>query len=201
VSPVTGNFLILHGWQNRRPSDHWQYWLNTALTARGHAVKYPQLSEPEQPCLADWISEIEGHLDAMPTGNRAVICHSLSCVAWLHLAASAATRRLVDRVVFVAPPDGDFLRRTAELESFASLPRRDCVASTSAVAPRLVCSNNDPYCAPTEYAEYAPSFEIDEIAGEGHFDVAAGYGEWQSILDWCEGRRNTIYARGSRKVI
>lgn len=32
MTTTTGlrSFLILHGWQNHRPADHWQHWLPTA---------------------------------------------------------------------------------------------------------------------------------------------------------------------------
>ena len=28
-------FLVLHGWENHRPTDHWQYWLTERLRQRG----------------------------------------------------------------------------------------------------------------------------------------------------------------------
>ena len=42
-------FLLLHGWQNRRPADHWQHLLADELRGRGLAVRYPQLPSPDEP--------------------------------------------------------------------------------------------------------------------------------------------------------
>jgi uncharacterized protein len=193
--PQPGNFLILHGWQNERPPGHWQRWLAHTLSDRGHAVCYPQLPRPHRPRLAGWKAAIADHLDRMPPDGRTVICHSLACVAWLHLAASDWIRPTVERILFVAPPSEDYLLQNPVLKSFAVLPERDCVATSSVTKPRLVCSDNDPYCPPSEYADYAKAFEIDAIVGEGHFDLIAGYGSWQSILDWCEDPGTTIHGR------
>ena len=44
-------FLILHGWQNHRPKDHWQHWLADRLGELGHQVTYPQLPDPDDPDL------------------------------------------------------------------------------------------------------------------------------------------------------
>jgi predicted alpha/beta hydrolase family esterase len=41
-------FLVLHGWQNRRPREHWQHWLTDSLRATGERVRYPQL--PTRSC-------------------------------------------------------------------------------------------------------------------------------------------------------
>lgn len=199
MSSPRGNFLILHGWQNRRPPGHWQRWLAGALRERGHAVRYPQLPRPFWPERDAWNAAIVAHLQGMPPNDRTVICHSLACVAWLHLAASDWIREAVQRILFVAPPSDDYLLRNPALASFAVMPPRKSVVGTSVTTPRLVCSDNDPYCDPSEYAEYADAFEIRSIAGEGHFDLAAGYGDWPSILDWCEEPRNTIHGRRPRR--
>src|SRR5919108_130758 len=46
IGPMTA-YLILHGWQNHRPEDHWQHWLADRLTEPRHQVVYPQLPDPD----------------------------------------------------------------------------------------------------------------------------------------------------------
>jgi len=190
-----GNFLVLHGWQNRRPPGHWQRWLADELSARGHTVRYPQLPDPDHPCLAQWISAIETDLAAMSPHQRVVIGHSLSCVAWLHLARTASAQLPVHRVLLVAPPSRDFLLAEPALASFADPPRPSPATTGSETAPLLICSDNDPYCPPDDYMEYSPAFTINLIPGEGHFDATAGYGDWPSLLRWCEDPRISVGAR------
>ena len=45
------SFLILHGVENRRPAEHWQYDLAQRLRERGEQVFYPQLPNPDPPAL------------------------------------------------------------------------------------------------------------------------------------------------------
>lgn len=182
-------FLILHGWQNERPDGHWQRWLASALTERGHEVVYPQLPSPHLPVLSDWLSAIADAAGSPEPGvERVVIAHSLSCAAWIHLAERGAAGLPVDRLLFVAPPGPKFLQDTPELRGFAFADgAHRAVASTSLAQPRLVCTSDDPYCDPPADVVYDKVFDTDVPPDAvGHFDMDAGYGEWTSILKWCE---------------
>jgi uncharacterized protein len=96
------SFPILHGVENRRPAEHWQYDLAQRLRERREQVFYPQLADPDRPALAAWIEAIEAELGMM-RGERVVVCHSLACAAWFHLAA-AHEEPPADRVLLVSPP-------------------------------------------------------------------------------------------------
>jgi uncharacterized protein len=66
----------------------------------------------------------------------------------------------------------------------------------SVTTPRLVCSDNDPYC-PEDAAEvYGRPLgcDVDVLSGAGHVAVPDGYGPWPSALDWCldPARRLTV---------
>ncbi|WP_433060205.1 RBBP9/YdeN family alpha/beta hydrolase [Dactylosporangium sp. CS-033363] len=180
-------FLILHGWENQRPVGHWQFWLAGRLRAAGHDVDYPQLPEPDRPVLKDWLGAIEQAITREPGQGLAVVAHSLSCVAWLHLAAQGSVHLPVDRVLLVAPPSPEFLARTEALRHFAPpMAALDAVRASSAAPPRLVCADADPYCEPPADERYAGLFDVDRIDGAGHVDMVAGYGRWHSALRWCE---------------
>jgi predicted alpha/beta hydrolase family esterase len=182
-------FLILHGWENHRPVGHWQYWLAGQLAATGHDVAYPQLPEPDHPVLKDWLATIDELAAREPGEEQVVIAHSLSCIAWLHLAAQGSVHLPVTRVLLVAPPSPRFLAETPQLQQFGlpdgALGR---ARAASVAAPRLVCADDDPCCRPPAdelYATGTDVFDVDRIKGAGHLDLVAGYGRWWSALRWC----------------
>ena len=116
------SFLLLHGWQNRRPPGHWHHWLAAELSAAGHHVTYPQLPEPDEPVLADWLTELRTHITAMPADDRTVVCHSLGCLLWLHAAAAGEVPLPVARVLLVAPPGPDVVAGIPEIAGFLPPP-------------------------------------------------------------------------------
>jgi predicted alpha/beta hydrolase family esterase len=176
-------FLLLHGWQNHRPSGHWQHWLATSLRADGHEVHHPQLPDPDHPDPGAWTAAIREVVERYPR-RWTVICHSLSCTAWMHLATTLT--RPVDRLLFVAPPSISFLTDTPELRAFVP-PRNslDRLAGTSVTRPRLAYSDDDPYCDPPAPLIYPDTFDPDLIRGGGHLDMVAGLGPWPELKDWC----------------
>jgi uncharacterized protein len=178
-------FLVVHGWQNRRPTGHWQQWLVSRLSARGHRVRYPQLPGPDWPVLKEWLAVLEEQLDGGNSSNLTVICHSLGCISWLHLADQGSIQLPVRRVLFVAPPGPAFLAAEPALTEFQA-PAMKTASLGSLTRPRLVCADNDPYCPERADLIYGERFDIDLIDGQGHFDLPAGYGRWESLLNWCE---------------
>ncbi|KUO20213.1 RBBP9/YdeN family alpha/beta hydrolase [Streptomyces dysideae] len=179
-------YLILHGWQNHRPAEHWQHWLADRLTELGHDVAYPQLPDPDDPEIDVWLGELARHLKALDgSGRRVVVAHSLSVVLWLH----AVARGLpglgdVDRVLLVGPPSGSVLVRHSEVAAFAPPP----LGSLTMPGPtRLVAGDDDPYCPEGAAVGYGDPLGIptDLLAGAGHLDLDAGYGPWPAVLEWC----------------
>jgi serine hydrolase len=190
------SFLIVHGWQNRQPEKHWQHWLAGQLRARGHQVLYPPLPDPDFPVPYEWVRTLRQQLTLMRHSQHVVICHSLGCMAWLHLAAADSRPHVVDRLLFVAPPSPDFLAGKAEITGFRpSGPLDPLLRATSRTQTRLVCSDNDPCCEQGAHNAYQDVFDIDFIRGEAHFDIDAGYGEWPSVLQWCEDPKTRITGR------
>jgi len=209
------SILILHGWKNHQPHDHWQYWLAGKLTAAGHHVEYPQLPKPDHPDLEDWseaVMEAAGRLD---TRERVVVCHSLGCLAWLYAVSQVGPKGFASsapgadeawyRVALVAPPGRPFLRASTELSSFNPDVWPESLASpVNPAAPRiretlLVRSDGDPYCpVPEDVAlPHVENLRGEFVPGQGHFDLDAGYGSWPGMLAWCEGRQAEIGPRQS----
>ncbi|HEX8343763.1 MAG TPA: alpha/beta hydrolase [Actinoplanes sp.] len=188
-------FLLLHGWQNRRPAGHWQHWLTRELRALGLEAHHPQLPDPDHPDPGAWTDTITGILHG---SHRAwtVICHSLSCVAWLHLCMRPI--RPVERLLFVAPPSITFLATTPELREFVPPSASfDRIAATSLSRPRLACSDRDPYCEPPAHEIYPDAFDVDVVPRGGHLDMGTGLGPWPELLDWCRRPETRIGCRSA----
>ena len=176
-------FLILHGLEGSGP-DHWQTWLVERLRARGEQVSYPDLPEPFDPQLQDWLDALESELE--PLDEPVVICHSLACLLWLRFAADAR-ERAAERVLLVAPPWRDDLAPVARFN-----PDGVVADDVRRVAGEtlIVCSDNDPYCPPGAAGLYAEPLEIPArvIPGAGHINTDAGYGEWPAVEAWALDR-------------
>ncbi|MFJ8631590.1 RBBP9/YdeN family alpha/beta hydrolase [Streptomyces sp. NPDC093568] len=188
-------YLILHGWQNHRPEDHWQHWLADRLTELGHRVTYPQLPDPDAPEPEVWLAELERHLAGLDAGaERVVVAHSLSAVLWLHAAARGMPGLdAVDRVLLVAPPSGETLARYPAVARFAP----PALEFTLPGPTRLVASDNDPYCAQGADTVYGTPLGLptDVLPGAAHLDRDAGYGPWPAVLGWCLDPTVEIIAR------
>ncbi len=171
--------LILHGYEGNRPG-HWQTWLAHELAAEGLAVSYPALPDPYTPDLEAWSGEVSTHLDAQDAQGRIVVCHSLACHLWAHLAAKT-DRLLADRVILVAPPG---LAETAS--AFPRLPAGpldEGTLSRAATRTDLVLGGDDPWRAdPLDYQ--ASGLRTVVISAGRHLNIESGYGPWPRMLRW-----------------
>ncbi|MGF7236425.1 MAG: RBBP9/YdeN family alpha/beta hydrolase [Frankia sp.] len=179
-------FLVLHGWQNRRPPAHWQWQLVDALRATGEQVLYPQLPDPDRPSLEGWTELLHAELAQLGGGERVVIAHSLAVLLWLHAADGLASGELVTRVLLVSPPSPAVLAAHPEVAAFARIRPDPAAVARAAVTTRLVCGDNDPYCPGGAVTVYgALGLDTDVVPDGQHLDPDAGYGRWPSALAWC----------------
>jgi predicted alpha/beta hydrolase family esterase len=171
------NFLILHGLRASGPG-HWQTWLAARLRADGERVAYPDLPDADLPSLSAWRDLLAGELAALPGGDVIVVCHSLSCLLWLHHVAEGGAQ--ADRVLLVAPPSES--AGVAEIAGFfpAPLPKLTDGAL-------LVCSDNDPYCPEGAASLYGEplGIPVELLPGAGHINPEAGFGPWPAAEQWC----------------
>lgn len=178
-------FLVLHGWQNHRPTDHWQYWLTDRLRRRGEQVLYPQLPSPDEPRLGDWLDVVRAELRMLGDGERVVICHSLACLLWLRHAARANDGEVVDRLLLVCPPGVSALPHA--LAPFFPAPGdASALARSVRARPELVCTDADPWCAAGAASVYGAALDVDvhEVPGGGHLAAGDGYGPWPDVERW-----------------
>lgn len=181
------SFLILHGIGNRRPPQHWQFLLAAALVEHGHDVRYPQLPNPENPSLDEWLAVLTSELKAMVGRRRTVICHSLACLLWFHAAARTLVDP-VDRVLLVSPPASDCVPPEGASFRLQTLGA-GAVRSSATSELAIVCSDADPYNpygAPTLYGDPL-GIAATVIEGAAHITPDSGYGPWPFVLDWCLG--------------
>ncbi len=172
-------FLILHGWQGSGP-DHWQTWLADRLRGRGLAVSFPSLPDEDDPQLEPWLAALHDRLGDRPV----VICHSLACIVWLHVAAAAAAQ-VAERVLLVAPPSPSV--EYDEVRRFFPHGADAAAVARAANSTRLVCSDNDPFCPEGAPALYGEPLKLPTIVipGGGHLNPEAGFGPWPEIERWC----------------
>lgn len=182
-------FLILHGVENWRPREHWQWWLAEELRGRGEQVLYPQLPSPSSPALDEWLRVLHGELAQLGGGERIVIAHSCGVALWLLAAPEITAEERVERVALVSPPGPSAFR--APYRAFLPVGiDRAAVLGASEQAPIVITSDNDPYCpeGPDAYRQIftdALGLQNEVIPGAGHIAIEDGYGPWAAILHWC----------------
>jgi predicted alpha/beta hydrolase family esterase len=182
------SFLIVHGFANHRPPEHWQHWLAGELRRRGCAVRYPQLPDPDAPRLERWLRVLADEY-ARLGDDSVVICHSLGCVLWYDAWRREVIRAPASRVMLVAPPGPAFLRSTDATSHFSQPPWEAAVLQgSSRTTIRLVASDADPYAPEGPSARlYGEPLGLDAetVVGAGHFAIDDGYGPWPAMLAWC----------------
>ena len=182
-------FLLLHGLYGSSP-DHWQHWLAPRLQRAGHQVLFPGLPDPDTPDPAAWEQAVLNELGRLDGNERVVLCHSLSCIAWLRACSRVQTP--VDRVALVAPPSPS--AGLPELEPFFPVTVTADDVARAAGHTRLICSDNDPYCPEGAAALYGAALgvPVDLHPGREHLNVDAGFGPWPGMEAWAQGAKNGV---------
>ena len=184
--------LIIHGWVNRRPEGHWQRRLAAALRDQGHIVSYPQLPNPDDPQLAEWLEVIVAELQQLAeVENRrsepfVVIAHSLGCVAWLHVALKDLAPEVADRVLLVAPPEKVPVSPVTSFDSDADEAEMAAALASSALEVVLVGSDLDIWQPSGIQAGVGDGLGLTAVVVPGamHFSVTDGFSQWQGVIDW-----------------
>ncbi len=184
--------LIIHGWTNRRPAGHWQRSLAAALRDQGHLVSYPQLPNPDQPVLDEWLEVLTAELEQFDeVASRAsepliVLAHSLGCVAWMQLADRGLLKQPADRVLLVAPPEPAPISPVPTFVMDLSDGRAERVVKGSAREVTLVGSDADVWQPSGIQAGVGDMIGLQAVVVHGakHFSTLDGFTQWQGVIDW-----------------
>ena len=184
--------LIIHGWTNRRPAGHWQRSLAATLRDQGHLVSYPQLPNPDQPLLDEWLEVLTAELDQFDeVASRAsepliVLAHSLGCVAWMQLADRGLLKQPADRVLLVAPPEPAPISPVPSFVMDLSDGRAERVVKGSAREVTLVGSDADVWQPSGIQAGVGDMIGLEAVVVHGakHFSTLDGFTQWQGVIDW-----------------
>ena len=189
-------FLVLHGWQSRRPPEHWHWQLVEELRAAGEQVLYPQLPNTDGPSLTEWSALLRAELAQLGSGERIVVAHSLSVPLWLHTSTMITPEERVDRVLLVSPPSPAVLAPHAEVLEFARVRPDRAALARAAVSTRVVASDGDPF-SPEGPAAALTGLDLDTdfLSGAGHINPDSGYGHWPSVAAWCRDRATRLTTR------
>lgn len=191
MQTVETSYLILHGLENHRPPEHWQFWLAAKLAELHHQVLYPALPEPDAPSFDAWTAAMRAGLRELDTsGQRIVLCHSLACLLWMKAAPQIAPEERPDRVLLVGPPSAARLPETGR--EFIPEPLDAAAVRASVTGDiAIVTSDDDPYNPPgADGQDFGALLDIPTtvIPDGGHLNPEAGYGTWPFVFDWAVGR-------------
>jgi predicted alpha/beta hydrolase family esterase len=180
---MEARFLILHGLENHRPPQHWQFLLAAGLVERGYDVRYPALPDPDSPDLGAWLDVLRTELAELRPDMLTVVCHSLSCLLWFH--AAEQNHGPVRRLLLASPPDSAAVPDAAASFRISAFDSSRVAASAHEIA--IACSDADPYNPRGAQAMYGDRLGItaNVVPGGGHLTPDNGYGPWPWALEWC----------------
>jgi len=170
----------------------WQSWLADHLTDAGRIVVSPK---PAGHILTDRVAALRACLADFPDDGFDVVAHSVTCLLWLHHAATLADSPdgpRPARVALVAPPSPE--QPMPPFESFYPVPLNIDAVRQAADGTVLVGGDQDPLCPEGVATAYGAPLKMATtvIPGAGHIDADAGFGPWPAVLDWC-GRDNLAF--------
>ncbi len=174
-------FLIIHGWGGTS-SEHWQSWLRSELESRGEKVSQPELPNAMNPVVGELVEVIKKEIDSFdPLDELIVLGHSLGPAAWVHLKNKYPEIK-AHEVYFVAPAIAD--PGVPEIANFYPLPEFKIDPETEYL---VIASDNDTYLELDWMQNFAFKYNLPFmlLSGQGHLNVAAGYGPWPWILERC----------------
>lgn len=173
-------YLLLHGYGGTHP-EHWQGYLSNHLEDRNAHVLYPDLPNPNEPNLTEWLNHLEDQLENVDPSTLVVAAHSLGCTLWLHYLATHPNIR-PQKVFLVSPPLNDC--GIEEIASFFPLPNLDL--TDQADHTQIIGSDNDNFILEGEFHTLAKNLGIPLkiLPGAGHINSPV-HGDWEWINKEC----------------
>ena len=181
--------FIIHGWEGS-PENAWFPWLREELAVRGFEVFVPQLPQPEEPRIQNWLPALKG---VAPDPDEATyfVGHSLGCQTIARHLEGLPEHIIVGGAVFV----GGFFKRLTNIEADAlsqSVAKEWLSAplNLSKVRTRLrksvaIFSDNDDYVPLENQDDFRDKLGATIIVEKqmGHFDTSSGVTELPVALE------------------
>jgi predicted alpha/beta hydrolase family esterase len=184
--------VVIPGWGGSGDG-HWQTRLEEHLHGAGRETRRPAFADLDNPDLGDWLAALRAVLADLPADGYDVVAHSVGAVLWLHHVAAPGDSPRAARVVLVAPPSPT--TDLAEIAAFFPPPMDVDTVRRGADGTVLVAGDDDPFIPEGIAAAYGLPLKMATtvIAGGGHLNTEAGYGEWPAMLDWCNRDNLAFY--------
>lgn len=172
--------IMVHGWEGY-PEDNWFPWLKKELESRGFEVIVPQLPDPENPRIYNWVPELAKIADRVD-GNTYFVGHSMGCQTIARYLESLAEEVKVGGAVFVA----GFFKRLTGLENDPEVQETDkhwlgTPLNFEKVKSHLsksiaIFSDDDPYVPSDNQDDFRDKLGSKIIIERnmGHFNSSAG---------------------------
>lgn len=180
--------FIVHGWGGY-PEENWFPWLKKELETKGFEVLVPQLPDPENPKIYNWVpklAETVGKADE----QTYFVGHSMGCQTIARYLESLPDRVRVGGAVFVA----GFFKRLTGLEDDTDVQETDKhwlntpldmqKVKSHLIKSVAIFSDNDPYVPLDNQDDFRNKLGSKIIIEHqmGHFNAAAGITEFLSVL-------------------
>ena len=111
--------FIVHGWDGY-PEEGWFPWLKKSLEQKGFEVHVPQLPEPDNPRIYNWVPALKEAV-GKPDKQTYFVGHSMGCQTIARYLESLPKNTKVGGVVFVA----GFFKRLTGLEDDPEVQETD----------------------------------------------------------------------------
>lgn len=179
--------IIVHGWGGT-PQENWFPWLRKELESKGFEVIAPQLPDPENPRIFNWIpklAEVVGRSDE----NTFFVGHSMGCQTIARYLEALPENKKVGGAIFVA---GFFKRLTGIEDGEKEIEKHwlDSPIDFKKVKSHLsksvaIFSDNDPYVPLDNQNDFKDKLgsEIIIERNMGHFNKSNGVTELPIALE------------------
>lgn len=181
--------IIVHGWSGYS-EEGWFPWLKNELESRGFEVVVPQMPQPEEPRINNWVPALSTAIGT-PDENTYLVGHSMGCQAIARYLETLPEGIRVGGAIFVA---GFFKRLTnlEEEEAASGVAEEwlhttlDLVKVKSHLSGSVaIFSDNDQYVPPDNQEEFANILGSEIIVEheKGHFSGSDGVAQLPVALE------------------
>lgn len=179
--------IIVHGWEGHS-NEGWFPWLKNKLNKKGFKVSVPQLPNPENPKIHEWVSALS-KIAGTPDINTYFIGHSMGCQTIARYLEKLSVNEKIGGAVFVG---GYFKSLTGLVEDEPEIWEKWKSSSVDLDKvkihlPKSVAffSDNDPYVPLENIDDFKNKLgsEVIILKNMGHFMQDDGCYELPIVLE------------------